>query len=67
MSRSPSIQALTGVALHAFWRIVAEQYPRAETGDLSIERSIALHASARAAVTEWVRSHAEEAGGEGVV
>ena len=51
---TPKIEALTQNALDAFWKTVAEQYPKATTGDLSPLVSFHLTQAAENAVKEWV-------------
>ena len=54
---SPTIRTLTNEALEAFWRVVAEHFPQAETGDLSPLADITLQTAAEAAVEEWIANN----------
>ena len=56
------IDALAEDAMQAFWAVVAERFPEATTGDLSIERTIALTITAQAAIREWVQNNVPENG-----
>ena len=56
------IDALAEDAMQAFWSVVAESFPEATTGDLSIERTIALTLTAQAAIREWVQNNVPEEG-----
>ena len=51
------IDALAEDAMQAFWAVVADRFPDASTGDLSIERTIALTITAQAAIREWVQNN----------
>jgi len=44
-------------AKFAFWKTVAESYPEATSGDLSLGAVIALRESAYVAVKEWVENN----------
>lgn len=48
---------LANEALDAFWSVVARSFPEATTGDLSIERDIALSMAATEAIEEWVANN----------
>lgn len=48
---------LANEALDAFWGVVARSFPEATTGDLSIDRDIALSMAATAAIAEWVANN----------
>lgn len=54
------IDTLAEDAMQAFWAVVAERFPEATTGDLSIERTIALEITAQAAIREWVQNNVPE-------
>lgn len=45
-------------ALDAFWKVIADRFPAAYTGDLSPERTIALDMAAERAVGEWIENNA---------
>jgi hypothetical protein len=53
-ARKRSIASLADDALEAFWQIVVERYPQAETGDLSPMATIRLHTAAENAIAEWI-------------
>ncbi len=44
-------------ALDAFWQVVGRHFPTTKTGDLSIDRSVALQAAAESAIAEWVANN----------
>jgi hypothetical protein len=46
--------ALADEGLAAFWQVIAKRFPEATTGDLFIDRDIALTMAAIAAVAEWI-------------
>ena len=48
------IRTLADAALDAFWQVVAERFPTAYTGDLSIDRTIRLLCAAEYAIREWI-------------
>lgn len=48
---------LANEALDAFWSVVARSFPEATTGDLSIERDIALSMTATEAIAEWIANN----------
>ena len=52
------IEHLTEDALDAFWELVAERFPNAESGDLSPLTSFALGQAAETAVKEWIGNNA---------
>ena len=52
------IRELTDDAMHAFWQVIAERFPQATTGDLSIDRTIRHSAAAEEAVREWIMNNA---------
>jgi hypothetical protein len=52
-----TIDELTDRALAAFWEVVADQFPEAESGDLSPWAAIRLEAMAKAAIREWIANN----------
>jgi hypothetical protein len=44
-------------AMDAFWQIIVEHYPTAESGDLSPLTHLAFDEAARTAVAEWVNGN----------
>ncbi len=54
MTTLPHIDDVVIHALHAFWQTVLSQYPGAQSGDLSIERTVLLREAASEAVSEWI-------------
>jgi hypothetical protein len=48
------LRSVTEAALDAFWQLIVQRYPEAETGDLSPLTTIRLDEAARVAVEEWV-------------
>lgn len=55
--RIDSLAELTSAALDAFWHLVAQNFPEAVTGDLSLLAIIRLEEAALYAVTEWVENN----------
>jgi hypothetical protein len=53
----PDIKDVIEAADLAFWKVVADNYPDAESGDLSIDRTIKLSEAQRYAVDEWVENN----------
>jgi len=41
----------------AFWAVIANHFPEAKTGDLSIDRTIRLTIAEQAAVKEWIANN----------
>ena len=54
MNTLPHVDDVVQDALQAFWQTVVSQYPSAQFGDLSVERTIFLSQAAGEAVSEWV-------------
>jgi hypothetical protein len=48
------LRELTQAASDAFWQVVVQRFPQAETGDLSIDLTCKLTVAAENAVEEWV-------------
>lgn len=48
---------LADQALDAFWQVIAQRFPEAKTGDLSIDRTLHLHAAAEQAIEEWIANN----------
>ena len=61
MKQSP-IDSLAEDAMLAFWAVVAQRFPEATTGDLSVERTVALEMAATAAVRECVQNNVPDEG-----
>jgi len=51
------IDSIAEDAMLAFWAVVAKRFPDATSGDLSIERTVALTITAEAAIREWVQNN----------
>jgi len=51
------VEALAAEALDAFWEVVARHFPRATTGDLSPERTLAMEQATEDAIGEWVTNN----------
>ena len=43
----------------AFWKVVAESYPEAKSGDLSPDASIKFAAASEDAIVEWIATNAD--------
>lgn len=52
-----TIDELTEKALDAFWEVVVEQFPEAESGDLSPWATIQLETTAKAVIREWIANN----------
>ena len=48
------LRELADKALDAFWQVIAEQYPQAETGDLCPWSTIKLQIAAENAIEAWI-------------
>lgn len=48
------IYELTENALFEFWKVVADKFPNATGGELSIDMSISLSNIAEQAITQWI-------------
>ena len=44
----------------AFWAVIADRFPEATSGDLSVERTIGLDQMMHSAVNEWVDNNFPE-------
>jgi hypothetical protein len=51
--RQKQLRLLAHDALDAFWQIIVQRYPQAETGDLSPLTTFRLQQAAEAAIEEW--------------
>jgi hypothetical protein len=52
-----TLESLTQTALDAFWEVVVQRFPEAESGDLSPWATINLEMTAKAAITEWIANN----------
>ncbi|MBX9791387.1 MAG: hypothetical protein K2Y37_20900 [Pirellulales bacterium] len=58
MSQQPNeLRALACEALSAFWNVITQAYPGTATGDLSIDRTLALGTASEAAISEWIANN----------
>jgi hypothetical protein len=48
------LRDITQEAELAFWDVLVKRFPQAQTGDLSVDRTIRLSIAAQEAVEEWV-------------
>lgn len=51
---------VTDKALDAFWSVVADEFPTADTGDCSPETTVALDEAATSAIDEWIAANCPE-------
>lgn len=51
------LRTLTYEALDAFWRVIVQAYPNATSGDLSIDRTLALGIASEEAIREWIKNN----------
>lgn len=51
------LKSLADEALDAFWTTVAGHFPSATSGDLSIDRTLALQRVAELAIDEWIHNN----------
>jgi hypothetical protein len=51
------IRLLTDEALDAFWQVIANHFPQATGGELSIDRTIRLQVVAEEAIEEWIKQN----------
>ena len=49
-----TVESLTDKALDAFFHVIVEHFPQAESGDLSPGATIALSMAAKEAIEEWI-------------
>lgn len=61
-SDDSNLEEITQLALDEFWSVVADAFPDAKSGDLSVERTFQLDKAAQEAVQEWVRNNATHTG-----
>lgn len=52
--RQRLLESVTDEALEAFWRVLVQRFPQAETGDLSPWATIKLSTAAENAIREWI-------------
>lgn len=48
------LRSVADEAMDAFWEVVVQRFPQAETGDLSPLTTHRFHEAAEAAIEEWV-------------
>jgi hypothetical protein len=53
-SQRNHLRSVADDALEAFWQVVVQRYPQAETGDLSPMATIRLQTAAENAIAEWI-------------
>ena len=51
------LRDITQEAELAFWEVLVKRFPQAQTGDLSIDRTIRLSIAAQDAVEEWIENN----------
>jgi hypothetical protein len=51
------LREITQEAEFAFWEVLVSRFPQAETGDLSVDRTIRLTLAAQDAVQEWIENN----------
>ena len=56
--RRSAVDAIADNAECALWAVVADSVPAATTGELSVETSMHLSATIRAAIAEWIELNA---------
>jgi hypothetical protein len=49
------LRAVADEALKAFWQVVVQLYPHAETGELPPLTTVRLRDAAEVAIEEWIR------------
>src|SRR5438128_2726914 len=52
-----TIDSLTEQALDAFWQVAVQQFPEAQSGDLSPWATIKLELMAKTAIREWIANN----------
>jgi hypothetical protein len=52
--RKSLLRSVADEALEAFWQVIVQRYPQAETGDLSPLTTVRLQNAAEAAIEEWI-------------
>lgn len=60
-TRKQFLRSVAGEALEAFWQVIVQRYPQAETGDLSPWATITLQTAAENAIAEWVNNNVPQA------
>jgi hypothetical protein len=58
------LRSVTEKAMHAFWDVVVEHFPEAESGDLSPLTTLRFGQAAENAVAEWVWANVPSATNE---
>ena len=53
-TRKRLLRSAADEALDAFWQVIVQRYPEAETGDLSPWTTIKLQIAAENAIEEWI-------------
>jgi hypothetical protein len=53
-SRDSLLRSVAEDALEAFWQVIVQHYPQAETGDLSPLTTVRLQYAAEVAIEEWI-------------
>jgi hypothetical protein len=53
-TRKRLLRSAADEALDAFWEVIVQRYPQAETGDLSPWTTIQLQIAAENAIEEWI-------------
>jgi hypothetical protein len=54
------LSSLAYEALDAFGEVIAKRFPQALSGDLSPQRTFALHEAAMDAIAEWIENNVPE-------
>jgi len=60
-TRKQLLRSVADEALEAFWQVIVQRYPQAETGDLSAWATMTLQTAAENAITEWVNNNIPKA------
>jgi hypothetical protein len=55
--RKRLLRSVTDEALDAFWQVIVQRYPQAESGDLSPWATITLSTAAENAIGEWINNN----------
>jgi hypothetical protein len=55
------LRELVSNAEEAFWRVIADHFPHARTGDLSIDQTIRFSMIATESVEEWILNNVPDA------
>jgi hypothetical protein len=64
-TREDRLAAVVEHALDLIWAAIADECPEATSGDVGIDRDLALEDAARAAVESWVALNVPKTGEEG--